>query len=144
MDGARDAGEFSATRDSFSIMSTQLILLVSSDAAAVEAVRAAMEKSRRELRHLASDYGAMAVIHAAGPQASLALVDLDPALHGLELCRAAAQHMPVIALLGGADGGTEESAREHGACGCLRKPLDPPRVRALLDETLGVEAPLEL
>ncbi len=125
-------------------MSSPVILLVSADAAVVEAVRSAIATSRRELRHLGSDYGAMAVIHAAGPQTSLALVDLDPTLHGLELCRAAAQHMPVIALLGDADRSTEENAREHGACGCLRKPLDPPRVQAVLDETLGVEAPLEL
>lgn len=124
-------------------MSAPLVLLFSSDAAVFETVRSAVDATRRELRHLASDYGAMAVIHSTGPEAALALVDLDPTLHGFELCRAAAQHMPVIALLG-AETGTEETAREHGACGCLRKPLEAARVRALLDETLGVEAPVEL
>lgn len=125
-------------------MSAPLILLVSSDPAILEAVRAAVGGMRRDLRHLGSDYGAMAVIHAGGPGAVLALVDLDPALHGLELCRTAAQHMPVIALLAESGGADEEKAREHGACGCLRKPLEAERVRAMLDETLGVDAPAEL
>jgi DNA-binding response OmpR family regulator len=125
-------------------MSAPLILLVSSDAAAETAVRAAATSGGRELRHLGSDYGAMAVIHAALREAALALVDLDPGLHGYELCRAAAHHMPVIALTGDASPQVEEAARECGASGCLRKPLDAEKVRVLLDETLGVEAPLEL
>jgi DNA-binding response OmpR family regulator len=125
-------------------MSAPLILLVSSDEALVETVRAAVAATRREFRHLGSDYGAMAVIHAAGPGAALALVDIEPTLHGFELCRAASQHMPVIALLGGHDAKAEETAREHGACGCLCKPLDAAGVRTLLDETLGMHAPVEL
>lgn len=131
-------------KDSLFPMNPSLILLVTSDPAAEAAVREAVSTSRREVRHLGSDYGAMAVIHAAGTEAVLAFVDLAPGLHGYELCRAAAQHMPVIALLGQEDGGEEENAREHGACGCLRKPLDAARIRAVLDETLGVEAPIEL
>lgn len=125
-------------------MSVPLILLVSSDPTAEAAVRSAATLGGREVRQLASDYGAMAVIHAASCSAVLALVDLDPGLHGYELCRAAAHHMPVIALTGDGDRAVEEKAREHGACGCLRKPLDAEKIRVLLDETLGVQAPLEL
>lgn len=125
-------------------MSAPLILLVSSDPIAEAAVRAAAAATGREVRLLSSDYGAMAVIHATLREAALALVDLDPGLHGYELCRAAAHHMPVVALTGGAEPGIEEKAREHGACGCLRKPFDMDELRAVLDETLGVKAPLEL
>lgn len=125
-------------------MSVPLILLVSSDPVVEVAVRAAAVASGREMRQLGSDYGAMAVIHAALREAALALVDLDPGLHGYELCRAAAHHMPVIALTGDGASEVEEMAREHGACGCLRKPIDPEQIRVLLDQTLGVQAPLEL
>ena len=125
-------------------MSAPLILLLSSDPAAEAAIRSAVTSGGREIRQLGSDYGAMAVIHEVLREAALALVDLDPGLHGYELCRAAAHHMPVIAFTGDADTGVEEKAREHGACGCLRKPLDVEQVRVLLDETLGVEAPAEL
>ncbi|MGB8166022.1 MAG: response regulator [Chthoniobacteraceae bacterium] len=125
-------------------MSAPLILLVSSDPIAEAAVRSAAAASGREVRQLGSDYGAMAVIHAALREAALALVDLDPALHGYELCRAAAHHMPVIALTAKTDRGDEEKAREHGACGCLCKPLEVEQVRAFLDQMLGVQAPLEL
>ena len=105
-------------------MSAPLILFVSSDPIAEASVRSAATASGREVRQLGSDYGAMAVIHATLREAALALVDLDPGLHGYELCRAAAHHMPVIVLTGDPDCGIEEKAREHGACGCLRKPLD--------------------
>lgn len=125
-------------------MSTPLILLCSTDPTVTAPVQEAVAASRRDFRHLGSDYGAMAVIHGAGPAAVLALVDLNPTLHGYELCRAAAQHMPVIALLDESTRDCEEAAREHGACGCLRKPFDAAEVRALLDEMLGVAAPLEL
>ena len=122
-----------------------MILLVSSDPAADAAVRSVVEPHRGRLRLLGSDYGAMAVIHAAAGEASLAFIDLDPGLHGLELCRAATPHMPVIALGGVAAGhAIEADAREHGACGWLGKPLDPAQIRALLDRTLGAGAPLEL
>jgi DNA-binding response OmpR family regulator len=77
-------------------------------------------------------------------EAELAFIDLDPALHGCEICRAAAQHMPVIALLGAGDEPCEEVARDYGACGCLEKPINAAGVRAVLDETLGVKAPIEL
>ena len=125
-------------------MSAPLILLVSSDPHAEAVVHAEVTSAGRKMRQLASDYGAMAVIHAALREAALALVDLDPGLHGYELCRAAAHHMPVIVLTGDPDPSVEEKARDHGACGCLHKPLDAEEVRALLDQTLGVEAPLEL
>jgi DNA-binding response OmpR family regulator len=125
-------------------MSAPLILLVSSDPVAETAVRAALASSRRELRQLGSDYGAMAVIQSELREAALALVDLDPGLHGHELCRAAAHHMPVIVLTSDAGPTVEETARECGASGCLHKPLDAEQVRSLLDQTLGVEAPLEL
>lgn len=125
-------------------MSAPLILLVSSDSAATAVVQQTVVSSHRELRHLASDYGAMAVIQSSGPEAVLAFIDLEPTLHGYELCRAAAQHMPVVVLLGDAARDCADTAREHGACGCLHKPLEVERVRELLDETLGVRAPVEL
>ena len=144
MDATRGEVNVEPRKDAVFKMNPSLILLVSSDPAAEAAVRDAVATSRREVRHLGSDYGAMAVIHAARAEAVLAFVDLDPGLHGYELCRAAALHMAVIALLGEENGGAEENAREHGACACLRKPLEVARVRAVLDETLGVEAPSEL
>ena len=52
--------------------------------------------------------------------------------------------MAVIALTSDAGPTIEETARECGASGCLHKPLDPELVRSFLDQTLGVEAPLEL
>lgn len=125
-------------------MKPNVIMLLSSDPDAEGAVRAALEITRHEMRQFASDYGAMAHLHAGCLEVALAIVDLDPGLHGIELCRAAAQHVPVIALLPAGDAALAEQAREHGASICLQKPVDAGAVQAMIEEVLGVRAPMEL
>lgn len=117
-------------------MNPPVILLLSNDPQVEQAVRTAVCETRHGLRHVSSVAEAVALLAGPCDDVDLALIDLDPGLHGHMLLNAAADKFSIIVLTSLEGNYVGPIARTHGAIGCQEKPLDPERLRAAITAAL--------
>ena len=109
-------------------MKPPVVLLVSNDPAVASAVRSS-QAAFRQLQAAVSDF-------------DLAIIDLDPGVHGSALLEAIGDRLPTLAVTSLEENYMDPITRRHGAFACLAKPFTADRLAELVNRALreGVTA----
>src|SRR5437763_1370638 len=104
-------------------MKAHVILLVSRDPEVTQTVEDAVFNARHGFRHIAGREDALRALSAGCDDIDLAILDLEPGIHGLNLFNAAREHLPVLVLTQRNAEDMERILLRDGASGCLTKPF---------------------
>lgn len=104
-------------------MKPPIVLLFSCDSQSQQAVEDAVLATRHGLRVVRTSREAFRILREDHADVDVAVIDLDPGMHGSALLEAAAQRLPVIALTGLEENYMAPLARSHGAVACIAKPF---------------------
>jgi CheY-like chemotaxis protein len=72
-----------------------------------------------------------------GDDLDVAIIDLDPGMHGTALLEAAGDRLPVIVLTSLEQEYMQSVASRHGARACLTKPFGADQLRVALERVLA-------
>lgn len=116
-------------------MTEKLVLLVDADGDTEGFVRESAARVHREVILAKTSRDAFRVLELRMWRLDLVVIDVDPGIHGLALLEAISgctEHPPMIVLTALEEAYMEPIAREHGAIGCLGKPITLARLEAVL------------
>lgn len=117
-------------------MNNANLLLFSADDSVVRATCGAVLRTRHALRVIDTWADALNEIETGCLGATLAVIDLDPRLHAIDLLTLLHRRMPVLMLGFHHDGIVDRMLRRRGAAGYLLKPVD---TTALIEAVDSVE-----
>ena len=117
-------------------MNNANLLLFSADDSVVRAACGAVLRTRHALRVIDTWADALNEIETGCLGATLAVIDLDPRLHAIDLLTLLHRRMPVLMLGFHHDGIVDRMLRRRGAAGYLLKPID---TAALVEAVDAVE-----
>ena len=124
-------------------MNPRVILLLTTDPVVECAAREAVLATRHGLRVRQSSAEAFRELAEGCADVDVAVIDLDPGMHGAALLAAAGDRLPVVVLTSLEENYMQPVAKRHGAVGCLAKPFDAARLREAI-ETVLIKTPLEV
>jgi len=117
-------------------MKPHVILLISHDptveALACEAVLA----TRHGMRLRRTSAEAFQQLKEGGDDIDLAIIDLDPGVHGQALLEAVGDRLPVLVLSSLEEAYVHPLSQRHGARGCLTKPFTAEQLRGAIEHIL--------
>jgi DNA-binding response OmpR family regulator len=122
-------------------MKPAVILLLSTDAYVERLAREAVTATRHGLRVIQSTPQAFHELGTACDDVDLAIVDLDPGMHGAALLEAIGDRLPVIVLTSLEGEYMKPVASRHGARECLTKPFRAEQLQAALKRALPIQFP---
>jgi DNA-binding NtrC family response regulator len=117
-------------------MKRNILIVANGDAHSNATIAEAVKQTGRGLRHANSSREASEILCMGLEDVDLAIVDLDPGVHSLDILEAldySGSAPPVIALTG-----LEEMtpiACRHGAAACLGKPFSIAQLARLIEDT---------
>jgi DNA-binding NtrC family response regulator len=117
-------------------MKPQVILLLSSDPLVERIAREAVPATRHGLRVVQSSPEAFQHLCEGYADVDLALVDLDPGMHGAALLEAASERLPVIVLTSLEKNYMQPIATQRGAIACLAKPFTAEQLARAIEQAL--------
>ena len=109
-------------------MSPRVILLVCADPSVETLVREAAPATRHGLRVVQSSPEAFRQLREGCADVDLAIIDLDPGVHGSAILEAAGDRLPVLVLTSLEESYMQPIAARHGAVACLAKPFTAERL----------------
>ena len=124
-------------------MKPHVILLLSTDPFVERVAREAVLATRHGLRVKQSTAEAFRELAEGCADVDVAVIDLDPGMHGAALLEAAGDLLPVVVLTSLEENYMEPLAKRHGALACLSKPLSAVRLQEAI-ETVLIATPLEV
>jgi DNA-binding response OmpR family regulator len=113
-------------------MKPPIVLLFSCDPLAQGGVQDAVLSTRHGLRVIQTTREAIHVLQGDCSDVDVAIIDLDPGMHGTALLEAAAARLPVIALTSLEEMDMTPIAQRHGAVACVAKPFAPGALAAAI------------
>ncbi len=119
-------------------MKPSVILLLSTDPYVERMAREAATATRHGLRVIQSTPAAFRELEEGCDDVALAIIDLDPGMHGAALLEAAGDRLPVVVLTSLEGEYMTPVARRHGARECLTKPFSAEQLQAALERVLSV------
>lgn len=122
-------------------MNPQVVLLLSTDPFVERVARAAVPATRHGLRVIQSTQEAFRQLHEGCADVDLAIIDLDPGMHGAALLEAAGDRLPVIVITSLEENYMHPVAVRHGAVACLAKPFAAERLEEAIAQALKPAAP---
>ncbi len=117
-------------------MKPHVILLISNDPAVEEIASEAVLATRHGMRLRRSSAEAFQQLMEGCEDIDLAVIDLDPGVHGKAVLEAACDRLPVIVLSGLEEAYVHPLSKRHGARGCLTKPFSAAQLRAAIEHVL--------
>lgn len=121
-------------------MKPHVILIFSTDSIVEFIAREVIPEMRHGLRVIRSSPEAFRQLHEGCDDIDLAIIDLDPGMHGAALLEAAGDRLPVLVLTSLEENYMRPVAKGHGARSCLTKPFNPAQLRAAIEELLPTPA----
>jgi DNA-binding NtrC family response regulator len=121
-------------------MKPSVILLLSTDPYVERMAREAATTTRHGLRVLQSTPAAFRELEACDDVA-LAVIDLDPGMHGAALLEAVGDRLPVVVLTSLEGEYMAPIAQRHGARECLSKPFSAAQLQGALERVLATPQP---
>jgi DNA-binding response OmpR family regulator len=121
-------------------MKPSVILLLSNDPAVERLAREAATATRHGLRVVQNTPLAFQELKVCDDVA-LAIIDLDPGMHGTALLEAVNERLPAIVLTSLEENYMTPIARRHGARECLTKPFSAAQLQAALERVLRNPTP---
>jgi DNA-binding NtrC family response regulator len=109
-------------------MKSRVILLLSSDPFVERVAREAVPATRHGLRVIQSSQEAFRQLREGVSDVDLAVIDLDPGMHGNALLEAACERLPIIVLTSLEENYMDPIATRRGAVACLSKPFTAERL----------------
>jgi DNA-binding response OmpR family regulator len=95
-----------------------------------------MLHTRHGLRTIHSASEAFHLLRDGCEDVDLAIIDLDPGMHGAALLEAAGDRLPVLVLTSLEENYMHPVATRHGARGCLAKPCTAEKLVAAIEAVL--------
>jgi len=123
-------------------MKPAVVLLLSTDPYAERMARGAVTATRHGLRVIQSTPAAFRELQAGCDDVDVAIIDLDPGMHGAALLEAVGDRLPVIVLTSLEGDYMSPVASRHGARECLTKPFPEGQLQAALERVLPVAHPV--
>jgi len=117
-------------------MKPPVILLLTKDPEVCRIAQDTVLQARHGLRIIRSSREAFRALAAGCEDVDLAIVDLDPGLHGAALLEATGDRLPVLALTSLEENDMLPVAARHGALACLAKPITAARLTKVINELL--------
>ena len=114
-------------------MKTPIVLLFSCDPLVERAVQEAVLSTRHGLREVRNSPDAFEVLQNQCADVDVAIIDLDPGMHGAALLEAASERLPVIALTSLEENYMTPLVKRHGALACVSKPFEPETLAAVIE-----------
>lgn len=121
-------------------MNPHIILLLSTDPFVERVAREAVPATRHGLRVMQSSQEAFRQLHEGIPEVDLAIIDLDPGMHGSALLEAAGDRLPIIVVTSLEENYMHPVAARHGAIACLAKPFTAERLQKEIAQILQATA----
>ncbi len=121
-------------------MKPSVILLLSTDPDVGRLAQQAATATRHGLRVLQSTPAAFRELEGCDDVA-LAVIDLDPGMHGAALLEAVGERLPVVVLTSLERDYMDPIARRRGARECLTKPFTAGQLQGALGRVLSVPQP---
>lgn len=115
-------------------MKPPVILLFTNDPFVCRAAQDAVLPLRHGLRLIRSSREAFRVLQEDCADVDLAIIDLDPGMHGAALLEATVDRIPVLALTSLEEHYSTPLATRHGALACLAKPFTPGELAAAIEK----------
>ena len=117
-------------------MNTRTILLLSTDPTVEHVADHAVSGLKQRLHVVSSCREAMRRLTDSAAVTDLAIIDLDPGMHGVTLLNATSDRLPVLALTSLEQEYMEPIALRRGAAACLEKPITAERLREAIVRAL--------
>lgn len=117
-------------------MKPHVILLISSDPLVGELAGEAVLATRHGMRLRRSSTEAFQQLKEGYDDIDLAIIDLDPGVHGKALLEAVGDRLPVLVLTSLEGAYVQPLSQRHGARGCLTKPFTAEQLRAAIEQIL--------
>lgn len=118
-------------------MKPAIILLLTTDAESERVARDAVTATRHGLRPVHSAPEAFRLLDGNCDDVDLAIIDLDPGMHGTALLEATGDRFPVIVLTSLEENYMQPVASRHGARECLTKPFQEEQLQAAIERVLA-------
>ena len=122
-------------------MKPHVILLLSTDPFVERIAREAVPATRHGLRVIQSSQEAFQQLREGISDVDLAIIDLDPGMHGSALLEAASERLPIIVLTSLEENYMDPIATRRGAVACLSKPFTTERLLSEINHALQPTAP---
>lgn len=117
-------------------MKAPVILLFTNDPFVGRVVEDAVLETRHGLRRICTSHDAFQTLQEGIDDADLAIVDLDPGMHGTALLEAMADRLPVIVITSLEENYLQPIASRRGARACLAKPFSAERLAKVIETLL--------
>lgn len=117
-------------------MKPPVILLISNDPSVEDLVGEAVLATRHGLRLRHTSTEAFQQLKEGCDDIDLAIIDLDPGVHGQALLEAVGDRLPVLVLSSLEEAYVHPLSQRHGARGCLTKPFTAEQLRAAIEHVL--------
>lgn len=122
-------------------MKPHVILLISNDPVVEELAGDAVVATRHGMRLRRSSAEAFQQLKEGCDDVDLAIIDLDPGVHGKALLEAVGDRLPVLVLSSLEETYVHPLSQRHGARGCLTKPFTAEQLRAAIEQILHDSLP---
>jgi len=117
-------------------MKPHVIALLTNDPAVRETALQVIPEMRHGLRILQSSRAVFEMLRDRPDDVDLAVIDLDPGVHGLTVLEAIDHRLPTLVLTSLEENYMKSIAERHGAVGCLTKPFTDEQLTAAIDHAL--------